>query len=167
MENAGARKTGQPSLRQEWALFFLAWLVIMPLVALMIPFATLHWWWCERRLRRYYKKANRLVSWDKSKRLLSSDNGRLMVEVHLLERAGRVWWLPGNPRDNYDEFPLAPASILQPSFGLRNGFDCSKMKPQGRGGTLIFSSSWKSSAWFSCRSECGGIGTRYWGCLTQ
>ncbi len=124
MHNAGedqaapARRVVPPSLALELAMFFLGWLVIIPLVVIITPFGAFEWWWRVRRMRRFYKKMNRLVRWDKTGHLLAPDNGTLLIEVYLLEHPRHVWWLHGNLRDKYAEFPLAPASILQPSFKI-------------------------------------------------
>jgi hypothetical protein len=117
------RKSASLPLPLELFVFLLGWLVILPLIAICAPFATLASWWTERRLRQFYLNANRLLHWDRARQLSSSGNGMLVIEVHLLERAGHFWWIGHDGQGGQSDPPLAPVSVLDPSFDIERRFE--------------------------------------------
>ncbi len=116
------RQPGRLPLTHEWLLFLVGWLVFMPLIAICIPFAAVASWWDEHRLRRFYRNANRLLHWDEARQILHAGKGMLIIEVHLLERLGHVWWVESDLRVRHPAFPLVPARILDPSFDIEQRF---------------------------------------------
>jgi len=53
---------------------------------------------------------------------LSSNKGTLIIEVHLLEKIGHVWWVEGDLPAIHPDFPLAPIRVLDPSFEIEERF---------------------------------------------
>jgi len=117
-----SRHPARLPLAQEWLVFLLGWLVIMPLVAICIPICAVDSLWREHRVRRVYRSVKRLLHWNQASQMLSSGQGTLIIEVHLLERSGRVWWVESDLRARHPDFPLAPARVLNPSFDIKERF---------------------------------------------
>jgi len=46
----------------------------------------------------------------------------LIIEVHLLERLGHVWWVDGDLRAKTPAIPLATARVLDSSFDIEQRF---------------------------------------------
>ena len=116
------RPPSRPSLAEECIIFVLAWLVIVPLLALVIPFAAVDFWRRERRLRRYYQSANRLMHWSRARELVSANKGTLIVEVRLLGTFRRAWWVEGDLKALYPDFPHVPTRVLDPSVDVEECF---------------------------------------------
>jgi hypothetical protein len=121
-----SRHSGRLFQARRLLAFLLGWLLIMPLAtilimyffAICIPIGAVDSLWREHRVRRIYRSVKRLLHWNQASQMLSSGQGTLIIEVHLLERSGRVWWIESDLRTRHPDFPLAPARVLDPSFDI-------------------------------------------------
>jgi hypothetical protein len=117
-----ARTSKERNLLWQLSFLYVAIFVWTFLIVIIVwPFAALGVLWVEYRLRRSYRRVNRLLKWNQVKEKLSQGEGSLLVEV-FLKPTGHVWWLEKDLRSTDPNCPLPPASILQKSFGFKERF---------------------------------------------
>jgi hypothetical protein len=121
------KRSARLSPAQEWGCF-IAGLVFMPFIALLVPLAALDYLSREYRLRRFYRRANRLLRFDD----MPADKGTLLIEFHVAhEHLGHVWWVD----KRYLDLPLAAARVLNPSVDFEERLRLLNSDSARRGGT--------------------------------
>ncbi len=106
-----------------WFLCVFFWLlfiaVVIPMWIALIPLGMCDEHLRESRLRRLYRR--RLLQWNQHKDTILH-KGTLVIEWDIVSLVGRLWWLPNDVRAQYPDCPLPPASVLAPSFDMKERF---------------------------------------------
>lgn len=98
---------GEKTEKSRFQLHPPGWGCLMGLIALafcvlvlpvLMPIAAIASWRDDYRLRRYYRRAKRLLSWKQAKQMMASGQGTFIFERHPKGIGRDVWWLEDNLR---------------------------------------------------------------------
>jgi hypothetical protein len=84
-------------------------------LACVVPFFALSVTWDELRLRKSYRRQNRLLDWNEAQQALASGEGTFIVEVCANGTPGHVWYVMDDLLGKCPDCPLLPAKVLLPT----------------------------------------------------